>query len=173
MLIAAVATGAALVRGLVVRAGGWSAPHLLAFAGGTMLCAIGVFLFQRGLRQQARLRAIAELMPHVQDRWRSRSGVGAGRSFRSFRPSPANDAWHRDGSEWSDDLSDAPLAHAEMRAATRALLVSLEDELRQETTSRRERTAHSACRRARLRAAGRAKAERRRRVVVPSARSLS
>ena len=170
VLLAALAVAVALVRGVGMRTGGWSGPHLLAFAGGTMLCAVGVFLFQRGLRRQARLRAIADLMPYYRNGLHARGGNAGAIRGGSF---PANDAWRLDGTEWSDERSEAPLAHAEMRAATRALLVSLEDELRQEVTSRRQRTSHPACRRARLRRAGRAKTERRRRALGRSPRTVS
>ena len=166
--VIAAAGAAIVVRGLSVGFGGWRTPHTLVFAAGVLLCAVGLFMFQRGLRRQARLRAIAELLPHYRERMRYRDMADAA-AAHTRRFGGAND-WSLDEGEWADEGTEAPLARAEMRAATRALLVSLEEEIRHETAARRKRTTRPACRRVRLRAAGRAKTERRRVIVLGNPR---
>jgi hypothetical protein len=128
-------------------------------------------MFLRGLRRQARMRAIDELLPRYRERMRYRD-IADGAARQSRRPVGAR-SWRGDETEWAEEGTDAPLGRADMRAATRALLVSLEEEMRREAVI--DRSPRPACRRARLRAAGRAKTERRRRhrAGPPSARTSS
>lgn len=172
-VVGATAGAVALVRGMAGGGTAWSSPHLFALLGGAVLCGMGLLLLQRGLRRRARLRAIADLMPH----YRNRMGYAQGASVAaaSSRRFSAMDEWEQEAADWgSDDRADLPLARAEMRAATRALLVSLEDELRHEAGSHHHRrSARPACRRARLRAAGRDSLGQRRHVVARSVRNPS
>ena len=164
----ATAGGVIVARGMILGTGAWHVGHALVLLGGALLCGAGIFLVQRGLRRRAELRTIAKLMPRYREHIRRATQAGAADQMRRLA---GEDDWQTDAPEWSEDGNELPRARAEMRAATRALLVSLADELRQE--SRRGRGARPACRHARLRAAGRGSVERRRRVVVPPGRSLS
>lgn len=168
----AVCAAVGMARGLTGGSTAGRGPQLLALVAGAVLCGVGLFLFQRGLRRQARLRAIADLMPHYRAQMgyaRASAAVAA-----SSRRASALDDWEQEAADWAaDERADRPLARAEMRAATRALLVSLEDELRHEAALRHQRSARPACRRARLRAAGRGPLGQRRRIAVRPVRDPS
>jgi hypothetical protein len=96
------------------------------------------------VRRRARMAAIADLLPR----------------YRDHHP-------HDELFFAEPDLDGAPsdrrlpAARAEIRAATRALLVSLEEEMRREIGQAR-RSGRPGCRRARLRAVGRSEPRRRR-----------
>lgn len=147
---AAIAGVAVVVRG---AERGWMSLHgvrLAMFVGGVLIFAVGVGLFLREIRarRRARIEAIAALLPKIggRRRWALNNQM--------------EDSW-LDDFEGTDDLSErVPMARAEIRAATRALLVSLEEEMRRDGIGKR-RSARPACRRARLRVAGRAEAKRR------------
>ncbi|MEO8212282.1 MAG: hypothetical protein ABI560_03770 [Myxococcales bacterium] len=120
---------------------------------GVLAFGAAIGLVQRALRRRARLEAIADLLP-------------------SYRPRQMEDEFLFDEGDFGEDFSGRlPAGRAEMRAATRALLVSLEEEMRREV-SRARRSGHPACRHARLRTAGRSEA-RRRRIPVRLATSAS
>jgi hypothetical protein len=138
-----------------------SSQYAIAFVAGLALCAVGLYMFQHGLRRRARLRAIDELLPAYRERMRYRDMADA--AAQQSRRFVGAKTWTSDQAEWADEGTEAPLGRADMRAATRALLVSLEEEMRREAAIRGARPARPACRRARLRAASRVKAERRRR----------
>ncbi|MES1207669.1 MAG: hypothetical protein ABUS79_17160 [Pseudomonadota bacterium] len=158
------ASGAAvIVQGIQVGMEGLRGMRLLAFCLGVVICATGVFLFRREMRRRARAAAIARLLP----RYRARR-----RAWNSAVGDPGNvDSFLFNDSDWYDEASErVPASGAQVREATRALLVSLEDELRRERTANARRAGRRpACRRARLRAAGRSEARRRRVSVRPPA----
>jgi hypothetical protein len=117
--------------------------RLAAFLFGVVAFAAAIGLFHRALRRRARLEAIAELLP-------------------GYRPRAMEDELLFDEVDLDGDHSGRlPAGRAEMRAATRALLVSLEEEMRREV-SRARRGGRPGCRHARLRTAGRSEARRRR-----------
>jgi hypothetical protein len=157
--VAALAAGAgilaqALASGLVAGPGA----RQIAFMAGAVICTIGVCLFVRGLRLRRRARTIriASLLPRL-----SRARIGDARLSLGIGDELA-EGFLRDDFTTADDLSDGiPSAPSEIRAATRALLVSLEEELRREGR-RPRRTGRPACRRARLRVVGRSEPKRRR-----------
>jgi hypothetical protein len=162
VVVAAVGAAATLVWATLALGFGFRpGPHPVMLAAGVGLCATGLYMFQRGLRRRARLRAIDQLLPHDRERrhYRDQADAAAKRNRRLINER----AWALAETEWADDGADAPLGRSEMRAATRALLVSLEEELRREAVVRGGRVTRPACRRARLRAAGRVKTTRRRR----------
>jgi hypothetical protein len=117
---------------------------LVALLLGGVALAVVVYLFERGVRRRARMEAIAELLPR-------------------FREHQMEDEFlFEEPDLGGDDRSAPPLAaRTEIRAATRALLVSLEEEMRREKGQAR-RSARPGCRRARLRAVGRSEPRRRR-----------
>lgn len=143
MAVTAIGIGLAIfVRGDRLGWRGLNGARLAAFLVGGVALVTAIFLFQRGLRRRARLDAIADLLP----------------SYRRRH----HDEFLFDEPDLDDDLSTRiPHARGEVRAATRALLVSLEDEMRREM-GRVRRTRRPSCRRARLRAAGRSESRRRR-----------
>jgi hypothetical protein len=168
VLVAAVGAAATLVLGvLALGFGVRPGPHPITLAAGVGLFAAGLYMFQRGLRRRARMRAIERLLPHHRERRRYRDLADA--AVKKNRRFIDDKGWMLDETEWTDDGADAPLGRSEMRAATRALLVSLEEELRRDAVVGGPRSTRPACRRARLRAAGRVKTGRRRR---PHARPL-
>lgn len=173
VLVAVAGAAVTLALGaLALRLGGRPGPHPITLAAGVGLCAAGLYMFQRGLRRRARVRAIDQLLPHHHERRRYRDMADA--AAEKNRRFIDDGAWTLDDTEWTDDGTDAPLGRSEMRAATRALLVSLEEEMRREAVVRDGRSTRPGCRRARLRAAGRAKTGRRRRTRArPSVRSVS
>ena len=143
------AVAGALLGALVFRLG---LGTLRGLGLGVFLCAgaafaVGACLFQRGLRRRARMAAIADLLPRYLDHHR-------------------DDEFLFDEPDLDAALADRrlPAVRAEIRAATRALLVSLEEEMRRQTGHAR-RSGRPGCRRARLRAAGRSE-PRRRRIAV-------
>jgi hypothetical protein len=149
---AAIAGAAVVVRGAETGLVRLHGARLVMFAGGILIFCLGVVLFLRGVRERrrARMEAIAALMPRI-----------GGARRRWARNNEIEDSFLLDDFEGSDDLSEGmPVARAEIRAATRALLVSLEEEMRREGLGRRRAT-RPACRRARLRVAGRAEPKRR------------
>lgn len=150
---AAAAVGAVvLAQSIGKGAAGLRGTHSLPVVVGVLILAIGVCLFVQGLRdrRRARVAAIAALLP------------GVGRRYRRWAAdNDIDDSFLLDDFEGGDELSEnMPIARAEIRAATRALLVSLEEEMRRDGTGKR-RSARPACRRARLRAAGRSEPKRR------------
>jgi len=175
VLVAAVAAaaGAVTLGGLALAFRVRPGPQPVTFLAGIALCAAGLYMFQRGLRRRARLRAIDQLLPHHRERLRHRELADA--AAAQTRRFIDDRMWTGDETEWGDDGGDPPLGRSEMRAATRALLVSLEEEMRREALVRGAGPARPACRRARLRAAGRAKTTRRRphRARAAAVRSLS
>ena len=164
---AAVAGAAVVVRGAEMGLVSLHGTRLVMFGSGVLIFSLGIGLFLRGLRQRRRVRrmeAIAALLPRV--------GGGAGRRLRWAMNNETEDSFLMDDFEGADDLSERlPIARAEIRAATRALLVSLEEEMRRDGVGKR-RAGRPACRRARLRVAGRAESERRhprvRSATIPS-----
>ena len=147
----AAAAGAVMVAQSMVR-GGIGLRGTLPVVVGVLILAMGVWLFVRGLRdrRRARVAAIAALLP------------GVGRRHRGFTlDDEIDDAFMMDDFEGSDDPSERlPTARAEIRAATRALLGALEEEMRRDGSGKR-RSTRPACRRARLRVAGRSEPKRR------------
>lgn len=159
-MVGAAAVASAVAMAIVVRGLGsgpdrWQAPYLAAFVAGLFLCGVGVSLIVRGVRQRTRMRVLAELLPAAHERLRLRRAADATAAHPHRLVHGRVSAI--DDTEWADEATDAPRARADMRAATRALLVSLEDELRREAANRVIRPGRPACRRARLRAAGRGK----------------
>ncbi|MEP6655569.1 MAG: hypothetical protein ABJA82_19540 [Myxococcales bacterium] len=151
IILGAVAAGIVVVGS--VAHFGLHGMRLAAFMFGVVAFGAAIGLVKRALRRRARLEAIAELLP-------------------SYRPRPMEDEFLLDEGDLDDDHSGhLPAGRAEMRAATRALLVSLEEEMRREV-GRARRSGRPACRHARLRIAGRSEA-RRRRVPVRIATSAS
>ncbi len=152
---AAAAAGAAVVAHGVQK--GLIDPHgvrLTVFLIGIVICGAGIYLLQRGLRRRARIEAIRALLPRTFDRRRAWAS--------GSRDTGRADPFGIEALDWGDDPGDVmPRAHAEIRAATRALLVSLEEEMRTEA-GRVRRAGRPACRRARLRVAGRNGSQRRR-----------
>lgn len=117
--------------------------RLAAFIVGTMGFAFAIYLFQRSVRRRARLEAIADLLP-------------------AYRHHRFDDEFLLDQADLEDRLSESiPGARADVRHVTRALLVSLEEEMRRET-GRVRRSSRPACRHARLRVAGQTPSRRRR-----------
>jgi hypothetical protein len=147
---AAAATGAAVVvRGFEIGVITLQGVRLVAFLVGAVVFGAGVFLFQRGVKRRARIDAMAALLPRY-------------RRNRNPDPFLLDDGYADD-----EPLDGMPVIRSEMRAATRALLVSLEEEMRCESGPRR-RPVRPACRRARLRVAGRSEPGRRRISVRPA-----
>lgn len=141
----------AVAIGLAVIASGvhvgWQGLHgvrLIAFLVGALAFATATYLLQRTFRRRARLDAIADLLPN----------------YRHYRRHA--DELFFDEPELDDELSARlPVARGEVGSAARALLVSLEDEMRRDTV-RMRRNNRPHCRQARLRTAGRSESRRRR-----------
>jgi hypothetical protein len=152
VVVAAAAAGTAIVaQGAETGVFGLRGMRFFGLVIGLALCVGGVVLFQRAARRRARINALTALMPRYQSRRMEQDFP-----FGDFDPAV----------DFSDRL---PIARSEIRDATRALLVSLEEEMQRET-ARQRRSGRPACRRARLRAAGRSPLGRRR--VVPRATSI-
>lgn len=149
---AVAATAGAIVVAQTVARGGAGHGGALPIVVGGLILAAGVWLFFRGLRdrRRARMAAIAALLP------------GMGRRRRGWSVDDDIDsAFLLDDCEGGDDFSEnLPAARAEIRAATRALLGALEEDMRRDGTGKR-RSTRPGCRRARLRTAGRSEAKRR------------
>ena len=159
--IATVAAGlAVVVQGFVSGLHRVSGGRLIVFVCGAFAISVGIHMIGHVVQHRRRLQAAA-VLPWLRERWRERR-------LASDDYGEALDLM--DGPD-SEGIELPRLVPAEVRAATRALLVSLEDELRREPSARR-RSAHVACRRARLRAAGRVRSPRQgqrvRRLSMPS-----
>jgi hypothetical protein len=166
LIIAAaiVGAGVALVahgvhKGIVTL----TAARLIALSLGTVISGVTVLLVRRARRHRARVEAIRTLLPQ----YRARHHLWA----MTAEEMEGADPYSFDDADEDDTSRGVPVARAEFRAVTRALLMSLEEEMRRET-GRHRRTGRPACRRARLRAAGRSE-PRRRRVPVRPATILS
>jgi len=108
------------------------------------------------LRRRSRLAAVARTL---QERERRRRWVALMRGGEAS--DWADSLAGVEDAEWNDEMAAGmAVAQADVHAATRALMVSLEAELGRES-QRARRVAHPACRRASLRVAGRAPVGRR------------
>jgi hypothetical protein len=139
------------------------AARFIALTLGALICGVTVVLFRRARRYRSRVEAIRTLLPQYRERhplW-----------TMSADELERGDPFSFEDMDEDDPSLSVPVARAEFRAVTRALLMSLEEEMRRES-GRHRRSGRPACRRARLRAAGRSE-PRRRRVLARPATILS
>ena len=158
--IAAVAFACVGAGGLVGTALGHGSRAIFSAAVVLLACALALAF----LRRELRLRARDELLSWLP------AGRGHLRSSKGPWGSDWDGLWGREEVATEDYSAGLTLARSEIRNATRALLASLQDEARREES--RGRAERPACRRARLRTAGRPTTVRRRpsvrRTALPS-----
>lgn len=143
MSVAAAAGAAVVAHGLGTGLHTLRGVPLAIFLLGGVALVGGVFLVNRAIRRRARLEVIATLLPR-------------------YRENRRDDQFSFDQVGLEGEPSGRiPTTHAEIRNATRALLASLEEEVRRDTGHAR-RSKRPACRRARLRLAGQSERSRRR-----------
>lgn len=148
-----------VVHGFQLGLGNLRGLQMVGFITGVVVCATGIVLFERGLRRRAHAALVAKLLPRYSAQRRMWTAAGRAEVLRAHP-----DSFLMDESDWVDGSSAhgrGDASGAKLHEATRALLVSLEDELRRETSCDR-RPSRPACRRARLRAVRRLEPRRRR-----------